>query len=83
MAQVTIYIADDLERELRRRAKRSGKSLSAVMSELVRGQIRPSGWPEGYRDLFGAWQGELPEPEDAPPNEVELDPRPARSRRRR
>jgi hypothetical protein len=83
VAQVTIYLPDDLEKELRRRAKRAGKSLSALVSDLARAEIRPSRWPEGYGDLFGAWRGSFPLPEDPPPDEVHLEPVARRSRRTR
>ena len=83
MAQVTIYIPDDLERELRQRAKRSGKSLSSVVADLARRQLHPVGWPEDFKALAGSWEGEFEVPDDPPPDEVALMVRePTRPRRR-
>ena len=84
MAQVTIYIPDDLESELRREAKRAGRSLSSLVVDLARRQLRPTGWPPGFADMFGAWRGEFEEPADPPPDEVDFVVRePAAKRRRR
>jgi hypothetical protein len=81
MAQLTIYLPDDLERALRKRAKRSGQSLSSVVADLARREFRPDGWPSEFEDLFGSWEGELPEPDDPPPDEVAFEVRePARRR---
>ena len=77
MAQVTIYIPDDLERELRQRAKRSGRSLSSVVADLARRQLHPVGWPDDFKELSGAWEGILEIPEDAPPEEVAFEVREA------
>jgi hypothetical protein len=66
---VTLYVPDDLLAKLRRQAKRAGKSLSAHVVALIENR-RPAGWPSGFVDLFGSWQGEFPTPEDPPPDEI-------------
>jgi hypothetical protein len=48
MSQVTIYLPPDVERLVRREAKKARKSLSAWLTELARREVQPSGWPEGY-----------------------------------
>ena len=83
MAQVTVYIPDDLEKELRRQAKRAGRSLSSLVTELARARIRPSSWPEGFAHLFGWWEGAYPEPDDPPPDEVSFEVRETKARRRK
>ena len=83
VAQVTIYLPDDLARELRRLAKRSGQSLSSVVAGFARRQIRPAAWPDGFESLVGAWEGDLPVPEDPPPDEVSFVVRESRAKPKR
>lgn len=71
MPQVTIYLPDDLLDEVKGEARRANKSLSAFMADLARRSVRPGGWPEGFWDLFGSWDGEFTEPADPPPEAVE------------
>ncbi len=70
MAQVTIYLPDDLERDLKRAARSSRKSLSSFLAELAARELRPGKWPTDFMDLFGSWEGELQVPEDVPPEET-------------
>jgi hypothetical protein len=76
MAQVTIYLPDDVARDVRARAKRAGKSLSAYIAALARGerQARSKGdqWPKEFWELYGSWEGDFPIPDDpAPADDVE------------
>lgn len=72
MAQITIYLPDEVEKKVRQEARRAHKSLSAYMAELAAGRGHKRGhWPRGFAELFGSWEGELPAPADAPPEEVE------------
>ena len=69
MAQITLYVSDDVAERIRREAKRAGKSLSAYMADLVAGGRQPSRWPAGFARLYGSC--DLPEIEDTPPDELE------------
>jgi hypothetical protein len=71
MAQVTIYLPDAVEREVRQAAKRARKSVSAFLTDLARAHVRPTAWPAAWADLYGSWAGELPEIEDRPPESEE------------
>jgi hypothetical protein len=71
MAQVTIYLPDELARRLRREAKKSGRSLSAYIAALASGRPRRAGWPRGFDQLYGSWQGDFPDIEDLPADERE------------
>ncbi len=72
MAQVTIYLPDDLEKKVRQEARRARKSLSAYMADMAAGRLQKrSQWPRGFTELFGSWEGEFSSPGDAPPDEVE------------
>jgi hypothetical protein len=70
MAQVTIYLPDELEKRVRSEAKRKKMSISAFLAELAARTLKPSRWPDGFDRLYGSWAGEAPELEDPPPDEV-------------
>lgn len=71
MSQVTIYLPDDVERELRAAAKKAGKSFSAYLTELATRRKKPSGggWSKAFKATFGTWEGEFPEPAELPPED--------------
>lgn len=72
MAQVTIYLPDQVEKKVRQEARRAHKSLSAYLTELAAGRVpNRSQWPRGFSELYGSWEGDLTPPADTPPNEVE------------
>ncbi len=59
MAQLHCYVPEDIAQQAQRRAEQAGLSLSRYLAELVkRDAATASGWPEGYFDVFGSWQGE-------------------------
>lgn len=64
MSQVTIYMPDDVERELRAAARKAGKSFSAYITELAtrKKPAKGKGWPRAFLATFGAWEGEFEEP---------------------
>jgi hypothetical protein len=72
MSQVTIYLPKDVERLVRREAKRARKSLSSWIADLAREAVKPSEWPVGYFE-FLATPPESPMrvPEDLPIDEPE------------
>lgn len=67
MAQVTLYIPDALEAELRKGAKRAKKSLSAYVADLASGKPAAKAWPREFLQTFGSWEGDLEAPTDLPP----------------
>lgn len=68
MSQVTIYLPDDLERELRSAARKAGKSFSAYVVELAtrRKSVKGKGWPREFLATFGSWRGDFEEPPELP-----------------
>lgn len=59
MAQLHLYLPEDLAEKVRRSAASKHQSVSAYLAELVRGQIADT-WPEGYFEkVVGGWVGEL------------------------
>ena len=67
MAQLTIYIPDELERKIRERAEHEGKSLSAFVADITRQAVEPDAWSRAFLDLYGSWEGDFLEPDDPPP----------------
>ena len=58
MAQLHCYVPEEIAHQAQRRATQSGLSLSRYLAELVKRDAEASaGWPEGYFDLFGKWEG--------------------------
>lgn len=70
MSQVTIYLPDELHREVKAKAKESGKSLSAFMADLARDALRIEA-KQKLESLFGSCEG-LEVVEDTPPDPVEF-----------
>lgn len=75
MAQITIYIPDDIAEKARDLAARDKKSVSAFVSGLVAREVAPPTWPRALIDLLNEAGehplGDLQEPDDPPPEEVE------------
>ena len=58
MAQLHCYVPEEIAQQAQRRATQSGLSLSRYLAELVKRDADASaGWPEGYFDIFGKWEG--------------------------
>ncbi len=73
MAQVTIYLSDEVERLVRREAQRQKKSVSAYMADLASTKVRQPDRRQALEALFGSWEGDFPEDEaDAPLDEPAL-----------
>ena len=59
MAQLHCYVPNDVAEKAQLRAAEAGLSLSRYLAELVKRDADASvGWPEGYFDIFGQWEGE-------------------------
>lgn len=54
MAQITIYLPDDVEKKARKAAKAQGKSVSRWVAEQVTGNLANS-WPQSWIDAAGAF----------------------------
>lgn len=57
MAQLHCYVPEAIARQAQFRAAQAGVSVSRYLAELVK-RDAGEGWPEGYFELFGQWQGE-------------------------
>ncbi len=66
MSQLHFYVPDEVEAQIRIRAKQANLSLSKYLAELVKRETNAQNqWPAGYFDLFDAWQGEAQTRPDA------------------
>ena len=70
MAQVTVYLPADVLEAAREQAREHNCSLSAWVSGLIR-QNATAGWPKSLVDTLRQGRGELVEPDDPPPEDVE------------
>jgi hypothetical protein len=68
VAQITLYVPDDIARKLRADARRAKKSLSAYVSDLATGR-RERAFPRWFLALEGSSDGTLVVPDDPPPDE--------------
>jgi len=72
VAQLNVYVSDDLATRLKREARRAGLPLSRYVLTLLDTR-RGSGWPAGYFEKkCGFLEEDIPEPKDELPEPVEL-----------
>ena len=69
MAQLTIYLPDDVEKLVRKEARRAKKSVSAYLAELATQRVRAADeWHAQLDALWGSWEGDFPSlDDDLPP----------------
>lgn len=68
MAQITIYLPDDVARDVKLQARRAKKSVSAYIASLATEKKRGGRkWPKKFLDTYGSWEGQLPRIDDPPP----------------
>jgi hypothetical protein len=59
MSQLHFYVSDDIETQIRLKAKQANLPLSKYLAELVKRETGAQNqWPSGYFELFDAWQGD-------------------------
>ena len=58
MAQLALYIEDQLAERLNKAAKASGKSKSKWVADAIKRSLQDQ-WPEGFFDLAGSWKGDI------------------------
>ena len=55
MAQLALYIDDQLAERLNKAVKAAGKSKSKWVAEAIKRSLQDH-WPDGFFDLAGRWQ---------------------------
>jgi len=70
MPQVTIYLPDEVAKQARQHAKKERRSLSSWVSELVKRETGEE-WPSTLIDVLESGSGDLVEPDDPPPEDLE------------
>lgn len=74
MANLTIYLPDDVEKKVRQDARRAKKSVSAFIADLATKKdtrLTDAAWAREVAKLYGSWVGPFPEIDDPPPDEPE------------
>ena len=71
MPQISIYLSEEVNRELRLKARKARKSFSAYLVDLARKDLRPTSWPDAFSRLYGSCAGELSEIGDLRPEDIE------------
>ena len=81
MAQVTVHLPADLLAAARARAVRENKSLSAWLGALIGaatggliGAATDAGWPDDFVALLRSGHGDIVEPDDPPPGNIDVFP---------
>ena len=70
MAQITIYLPDDMAQRIKREARRRRKSVSAFIADLATQRSPTSSWSKEILTLQGRCKGSLDAPEDPPPEDL-------------
>ena len=71
MAQVTVYLPDDVLAVARKSADAERKSLSGWVSALIQ-EATATEWPESFVTLLHQGSGDIVEPDDPPPGDLDL-----------
>lgn len=71
MAQVTVYLPDDVLAIARKCAENEHSSLSAWVGGRIR-EATLTEWPESLVDLLRHGTGDIVEPDDRPPRDLKL-----------
>jgi len=73
MAQLHLYLPDDVAEEVKQRAKSRGLTVSAYLAEMVRSQMTDQ-WPKDFfSKVVGGWVGKPLERPEQPPYEQRED----------
>lgn len=62
MTQLYCEVPEPLARRVEEKAGESHLSVSEYLAKLIERDVG-DGWPEGYFEQFGSWQGDLERPE--------------------
>ena len=63
MAQVTIYMDNNLEEKVKKLAKSAGTSISKFISNILEQKVKTS-WDDSIRELSGSWSDDTAFDED-------------------
>lgn len=62
MSQLNVYVPEKIEKEVRKKAKAQGKSLSAYLVDVIRSEVCEEEWqPNFFTKVIGGWQGDFSE----------------------
>ena len=62
MSQLNFYVPDEIEEQIKKAAKKEGKSISAFLAELVKSKFKQKTWSDDFfSELAGGWKGDFPD----------------------
>lgn len=61
MAQLNVYVPDELEEKIKLVAQQEGKSVSSFLADLVREKFAPKVWKKDFLKTLGKWEGDTPD----------------------
>lgn len=70
MARLTIHLPDEVEKKIRRDARRAKKTVSAFIAELLTKKRSHAAWAREVEMIYGSWVGAFPEIDDPPPRDL-------------
>ncbi len=61
MAQLNVYLPNDIDTAIRKAAKKQRQSLSAFLASLVKSYLSQAEWQKNFfTKVAGQWQGDFP-----------------------
>lgn len=71
MSQMNVYVPDKIEKEIRKKAKKLGKSISSFLTDILsRNMELKNAWhPDFFSKILGKWQGDFSVPKRVHPEE--------------
>lgn len=60
MGQLNIYVPDDLEKKIKKRAKIEGKSVSSFVLNALKDKIEPDGWSPEFLAMISTPNSDFP-----------------------
>ncbi|HLE10303.1 MAG: hypothetical protein A2504_04610 [Bdellovibrionales bacterium RIFOXYD12_FULL_39_22] len=61
MGQVTLYLPQEIEKAVKKEAKKNHKSISAYVSEILSQKVSPKKWSSAFLKVCGTWEEEFVE----------------------
>lgn len=64
MGQITLYLPEKIEEMVKKEAKKSHRSVSSYVTEILNSKLAPKKWSPHFLKVCGSWEGEFPKIEN-------------------
>jgi hypothetical protein len=71
MGQLTIYLPDEVEAAVKKRARAADASVSAYVAGVLSREVLPPRWPKALLDVLDAGSADIEVPDDPAPEDVD------------